>query len=123
MAIQEFSDVHILEKKADALLMVVDSSGRDISGNLRHWLDISQVIEMMALCKQLDTETVLDFELEAAHIFVITNDDYQQSWKHVVSKCRASDVSSINVPNVSELSAVIWESDSCDDIEVNICRR
>ena len=48
MIIEIEKNATILDRKADAILMVVDSAGKDVTGLLKNWLDISQVIEMMA---------------------------------------------------------------------------
>ena len=123
MIIEIEKNATILDRKADAILMVVDSAGKDVTGLLKNWLDISQVIEMMALCKELGPAKVLDFELETAHLYVITKDDVQASLAKVFELAKSHDVSSINIPDIEDVSIAVWGMESSEDILVRLCQR
>ena len=43
MIVQIEKEATLLNKKADALVLVVDHDGADRTGLLKHWLDIGQV--------------------------------------------------------------------------------
>lgn len=111
----------IVGTKADAVLMVVDESGKETTGSMKYWLDISQVIEMMAICKNITNETLLDFETESAHIYVISEKGIKELLPRVLELCKQGDVQSINVPAIPEIETEVWGLDCDDEIVVRIC--
>ena len=122
MIIEIEKEATLLTKKADALVLVVNENGSDKTGLLKHWLGISQVIEMMALCKELNPGTALHFELERAHLYIVTIEDFESSMRKVFAMARDHDVSSINVPDLDGAAHVLWGLDAGEDIVVNLCR-
>lgn len=114
-------DSTIVSKKADAVLMVVNESGKEMTGSMKYWLDISQVIEMMAMCKSITSETLLDFETESAHIYVISETGIKQLLPKVLQLCKQSDVQSINVPALPDIETEVWGIDCDDEIVIRIC--
>ena len=123
MIVQIEKEATLLNKKADALVLVVDHDGADRTGLLKHWLDIGQVIAMMATCKELTPGTALHFELERAHLYVVTSEDFEASMKRVLAMAGSHDVSSINVPDIEGLAHVIWGMSEDDDIVINLCSK
>lgn len=122
MIIEVENEATILNRQAGALLMVVDSSGRDVTGLLKHWLDIAQVIEMRATRKELTSGDVLHFELEEAHLYVITNSDIETSLVKVLDLAELHEVSSINLPDIEEVSTAVWGIDHPSNILLRLCR-
>lgn len=121
MIIEIEKKASVIDKKADALLLVVDRNGRDMNGMLKHWLDIAQVIEMMATCKQINEQLFLDFETDLAHIFVICQDGIAETLPVVLNECTQRDVSSINVPSSPDIETTLWGAETQADILVRVC--
>lgn len=123
MIIQIEKEATLLTKKADALVIAVSESGSDRTGLLKHWLDIGQVVEMMALCKELTPGMALHFELERAHLYVVTVEDFQASMYKVFAMARDHSVKSINIPDMDDFTHVIWGMEVDDSIVVNLCSK
>lgn len=122
MIIEIDKDATVFDRKADAALIVVDPSGREPSGLFRGLPDIAQVIEMRATRKELTSGDILHFELEEAHLYVITNSDIETSLVKVLDLAESHEVSSINLPDIEEVSTVVWGIDHPSNILLRLCR-
>lgn len=116
------NEATVVNRQAGALVMVVDSSGKDVTGLLKHWLDIAQVVEMKANCKELTSGDLLHFELENAHLYVIPNSDIQTSLTKVLDLAESHDVTSINMPDIQEVSTIVWGMNHPSNILLRLCR-
>lgn len=122
MIIEQSKEIRLLDKKADAVVIVVDSSGVDLMGYLRSWPDVHQIIQMKALCKELIPGMALHLEMESAHMFIVTNDDFGTSMDRVFQMAAELEIGSINVPDLDDLSFVIWGMETSSSILVRLCR-
>lgn len=111
----------VIDHEADAVLLVVDENGNDMTGVMKHWLDISQVINMMATCKQLNDQTLMDFETETAHLYVATDTSAPKIIEQLLSGCPSVDIESINIPALPEIDSLIWGLEIENDLLVRVC--
>lgn len=111
----------VVDHRADAALLVVDENGNDLTGVMKNWLDISQVIDMMATCKQLNDQTLMDFETESAHLYVATDKSAPKIIEQLLANCLSSDIGSINIPALPEIETLVWGLDIEGDLLVRVC--
>ena len=121
MIIEVDAKATILSKRAEAVLLVIDDAGNETIGLKKVLPDIAQLIDMMAMCKELVADTLLDFETEKARLFVITHGGISKTFHEVINKCIEAGIKSINIPAIKELEIEAWGLEQDNDLLVSIC--
>ncbi len=98
---------------ADAILVLLDAeTGKDRSGTIANWPDIGQLIEMMALKRELMPTKLFWIEVQSKYVICIVRgieNGEPASLDELIRVIDSLEIKSINMPNDTSLIGLLMQ--------------